>query len=1082
MTLRRLSLLSVLVVTFSAAATADVLDIAPFAHPCCVSDRWTGQTRLEYKTPPGLQQAGEGRWVYGLQWAEERDVETVLVHLRSPFDSSSVRLEYWTENWPYKPPVMPTIEDPVEDPWQGHWAVAKARISCEERECTIGFYPLAADENPKAVNLPGVTYRRTVKFRLVFTRKPQVESVQVFSQTTGRRMQVRVRSPYGEFRAYNGRILKVTPFSGGAELDLVVANPAPAGSNDVTVVEVRNGDRSFAFAPADLDRGPIYVRPYDAFITLASDKQGFSTSLFDYKAAIRARLAVEPEQSYERASREIPPLDPMRRQGKSLYLPLAADASWQKFAFEWGGHVWISKRGTKAFGKELERLAWPEDRIDWRLGTGATPWFRPESEDTKFTVLDGYLPVGLAEWKQDGLEYRQEAFATLLSGPLGPDDPGRSEQTPAVLLMRLRVKNTGTAAAKAHIWMALSPDRKLEWKNGLLVSGSDVRAAVRLPKGAVAKVESCQEGETTAPALHAERPMAAGEETVVLVAIPFIPGLSASERARLEKLDYDGERARVIAYWKGVTDGKVPFEVPEERFNEFARALIPHIRISATKDPKSGLYMIPAASYNYRVYLNEAAFQSQLLDVYGEHALSAEYLETAVALQGSVPLVGTYTGPQKAIYHGAKVDDVYDYTASQYNLDHGTVLWTLGEHYLWTRDKEWLRHVLPGMKRAADWVTEQRQLTKVMDGEEKCPEYGLLPAGHLEDNHDWGHWFSVNAYASVGMTRLAELMKEIGDPEAARFAADAAAYHEDLRSAVLRAAARAPVIRLRDHSYVPYVPTRPDQRIRLFGPLRVAFYSRYQNGVLPTYRLSATREVLYGPMILIDTGLFNAHEPLADWVLSDWEDNVTMSSTLGINPHGIVDENLWFSEGGMVFQANLQNPIRTYLRRGEIPAAIRNLYNDFVACYYPTVNVFTEEFRQWRSPSGPFYKIPDEAKFVQRLRDALVMEYDGGLYLATGTPRRWLEPGKRIVVREAPTWYGPVSYEMSATAEAVTATVHLPKRDPVEGAALSVRVPEGRSIGQILVNDKVWTDFDGRTGRIRLPKGVGDLKLEVKLK
>jgi len=36
-----------------------------------------------------------------------------------------------------------------------------------------------------------------------------------------------------------------------------------------------------------------------------------------------------------------------------------------------------------------------------------------------------------------------------------------------------------------------------------------------------------------------------------------------------------------------------------------------------------------------------------------------------------------------------------------------------------------------------------------------------------------------------------------------------------------------------------------------------------------------------------------------------------------------------------------------------VPAAIRNLYNDFVACYYPDVNVFTEEYRQWRSPSGP---------------------------------------------------------------------------------------------------------------------------------
>jgi len=86
-----------------------------------------------------------------------------------------------------------------------------------------------------------------------------------------------------------------------------------------------------------------------------------------------------------------------------------------------------------------------------------------------------------------------------------------------------------------------------------------------------------------------------------------------------------------------------------------------------------------------------------------------------------------------------------------------------------------------------------------------------------------------------------------------------------------RAAATSPVVRLRDNTYVPYVPTRVHQRIRLFGPIRVAFYSRYPEKVLPTYRLSATREMLYGPMILVDTGIFDAAEPLARWVIDDWK-------------------------------------------------------------------------------------------------------------------------------------------------------------------------------------------------------------------
>ncbi len=124
--------------------------------------------------------------------------------------------------------------------------------------------------------------------------------------------------------------------------------------------------------------------------------------------------------------------------------------------------------------------------------------------------------------------------------------------------------------------------------------------------------------------------------------------------------------------------------------------------------------MVPAASYSYDVFDNEASFQCVMLDALGDHELAAEYLEAFLRLQGSKPFQGTYTGDQKAVYHGARVDPEYDYTAAEYNLDHGTVLWALGEHYFYTRDKQWLRHAAPSMKRAADWVIEQRKLTELI--------------------------------------------------------------------------------------------------------------------------------------------------------------------------------------------------------------------------------------------------------------------------------------------------------------------------------------------------------------------------------
>src|SRR5581483_10251362 len=153
--------------------------------------------------------------------------------------------------------------------------------------------------------------------------------------------------------------------------------------------------------PADAAKGPMYLPDFHAYITLGSDHTPFSPSIVKRGARIRERLATEPEQTYERASREIPALDPVERQGGRLYLPLAADASWQKFAFEWGGNVAISKNGTKAKGEERKLLTWSGDRICWRIGTGENPSYRERSADSTLSVLDGYLPVATARWTTD---------------------------------------------------------------------------------------------------------------------------------------------------------------------------------------------------------------------------------------------------------------------------------------------------------------------------------------------------------------------------------------------------------------------------------------------------------------------------------------------------------------------------------------------------------------------------------------------------------------------------------------------------------------------------------------------------------
>jgi hypothetical protein len=1090
-------------------------DIAPFAKRCCVADRNLSQVTFDYSLAegrgPDAVKRSDGSYTYGLQWAEERDIREIRIHFRNPHPIGTIAVQYWFREWPYPPPHMPSMEDLVDDPWQGKWLNALTQDDFQRADCRITFKPLHVGENPRADNMPGVTYRRTIKLRLVFSEDPQIDQVNVLTGSTLNPLKIRVqlgageKAPHawnGNIQVYNGGLRELRLWKGsssdstnvsnfhvttagaakGLLLTLEAAEPSLPGSNDTTIVTVNAEERTFSFAIPDVEKGPVYVDPFHAYITMASDLKDFSPSIIKNGAEIREKLAKEPEQSYERASREIPAPNPVERENNGpLYLPLAVDSSWQKFAYMWGGNIYVSKQADKAKGSELKKLEWKGDRIDWRIGTGATPSFRPGWHDSSLATLDGYLPVAISTWSSEGIRYAEEGFATLLSGSLSPEAADRNEEIPSILMLKLTANNPGKAATVSHVWLATEPreDVTLSKDELLAENGQLVRARFHLPASAQISLGVIKDGDKNPNGLHITFPLEAGEEKSVLVYIPFIPRLTTHQREQLGTLKYDSERARVVEYWRRIAQQAVPFDVPEAHFMSFARAVVPHILISVTKDPKTGLYIDPAASYSYDIFANEAVDQCLMLDSIGLHQRVAEYLKTFVRLQGSVPMPGTFAGDQRAVYHGARVNAEYDYTMSPYDLDQGAVLWGLGEHYFFTRDKAWLSRNATSMMQAADWVVHQRRLTEVLDHGQRIPEYGLLPAGDLEDNSDWGHWFAVNALAAAGMRRLGEALRDIDSPLAAHYEEEANNYIRDLRDAIVRASQHARVIRLRNGTYVPWVPPRPYQRVPLFGSMLVDYYTRYPQRVLPLYRLSADREVLSGAIMLVLNGIFHPDEAVTDWILDDWEDNQTTSEPRGINVHGWVAEQDWFSRGGMVFQANLINPVLVYLYRNEIPAAIRNLYNDFVACHYPGANAFTEEYHQWVHWSGPFYKVSDEAKFVHRLRNLLVLEKGDTILLLEGTPQSWLEPGKEIVLTHAPTYFGPVSVREKSEASMVTAQVTLPSRNSYRAAYLILRYPGGTPIKAVEIDGKPWQEFDPATQRIRLPLQKEPMQISV---
>jgi hypothetical protein len=122
------------------------------------------------------------------------------------------------------------------------------------------------------------------------------------------------------------------------------------------------------------------------------------------------------------------------------------------------------------------------------------------------------------------------------------------------------------------------------------------------------------------------------------------------------------------------------------------------------------------------------------------------------------------------------------------------------------------------------------------------------------------------------------------------------------------------------------------------------------------------------------------------------------------------------------------------------------------------------------------------ASFLEKLRLMLVHESRGpmglarGLELAFATPRAWLRDGKSIVVRDAPTSFGPVSYSIERRQSVVNIVVDPPTSPIPATLKLRLRLPGQARIVRVEVAG-TQTRFDRRTGTIELSGRAG--KLEV---
>jgi len=119
---------------------------------------------------------------------------------------------------------------------------------------------------------------------------------------------------------------------------------------------------------------------------------------------------------------------------------------------------------------------------------------------------------------------------------------------------------------------------------------------------------------------------------------------------------------------------------------------------------------------------------------------------------------------------------------------------------------------------------------------------------------------------------------------------------------------------------------------------------------------------------------------------------------------------------------------------------------------------------------------------MSRVIDLLATEAGDEVWLASGIPRYWLEPGKIVQLYHASTIYGEVSYELKSGTKpnTIEASINLPKDMPEEKAKLFVRSPFEKQIQSVLINGKLWNNWNARGEYITLPSTNGKLNVLIK--
>ncbi len=778
----------------------------------------------------------------------------------------------------------------------------------------------------------------------------------------------------------------------------------------LTVQLDKAGIEGFSFSLQQLlSEGAMWLPEQDIYLSIADKPLDFDQYLTSLTGMrTLKRVNKEPDASYEF----------FKTQWKDFGNPNVYNFPWQTKYKGTTGHLTVTAAAHGSIYKfAIDR--WGNVRPDY-----ASPYeFRmdPIWEGSKWIsqVIENGLPILITHLEKDGQRLEMEQFAS----PLEKIDASNRGYIPSVFFTKVKITGKpGPVTYKVSLNSEVK-DQELELKKstyGWMVSEKATgNILLTIESGnnlTVGMDEGLTEEYGQEYILTISGQLNDGQSLQLLVKLPS-PSVEISQRTTLEALTFSSAKNQTVKYWNDWIDQGALFEVPEEAVNELFRAnvwhslILPRHTIDSTgKDHMDLPYSnVAYGQENSDWPINQGVYVDYM--IYGLRG----YEEVA---QNEI----------KSIFQTQQRPDGRIGGYAEWGVYSPGHLYTIAQNYLLSGNRDHFEQLLPSSLKTLDWT-----LAKIAESTTGKEGSGLIlnPLNDLTTVER--AWAFTQAYYVAGLELFGKALARYNHPRAAEVKQISAKMKKDVVMAFARSSVKSPVVQLADGTWINYVPTDALTPRRMLDE----WY--------PT-------DVDTGPLHLSRLGVFEADSWLTTAMLNDHEDNLFLQNK------GAANEPIYVQQSA------------AYLLRDEPKAVIRSFYSLMASAF--SNGQFSPLEHRWAH--GQYYGPPStDGAWFELYRKMLIDEIgDETLMIGQAIPRAWLENGKEIKVKNAPTYFGEISFSIQGESNEheIVATIELSDRNPPKELWVRLRHPDEKPIRSVMVNGRPWDTFDVKKETIKIPE------------